>query len=140
MANKMTAFQEEVMFWQGRKLQHDENMSADEEIKSLALSAEMDGVVDTICRMLGDAKPDDEEMVAFKVWQSGLCFDITDSSNRLGKSEDLASMLYRSNDTLRALQYRGNLEGFKVLRHARSGGSSCNNLKSYVIMFVSPDV
>ena len=131
-----TAFQREVMFWQGKA------EPVDEQIKALALSVEMDNVVEDICRMLGDASASGERdgnIVAFKVWRNGLCFDITRSLNRLGKSESLSAMLYSSDDALRALQYRGSLEGFKVLRHACSRGASCNYLKSYVIMFVPPD-
>ena len=133
-----TDFQKEVMFWQG------EGIQVDEQIKALAQSAEMDEVVKDICRMLGDAKAcgeRDGNVVAFKVWRNGLCFDISGSyyDSRLGASPNLSAMLYGSHETLRALQYRGVLEGFKILRHASSRGASCTSLKSYVIMFISPD-
>ena len=133
---KPTDFQREVLFWQG-VLQE-----VDEDTKTLALSPEMDEIVEIICQMLSNVEPcgeRDENMVAFKVWKDGSCLDVARNLNLLGKSTELSAMLYGSAETVRALQYRGTLEGFKILRHASARGASCTNLRSYVIQFVPPD-
>jgi hypothetical protein len=127
-----TDFQKNVLFWQGISAE-----DVDPAIKAMAHAPEMDDLVITIRELLQKAPPcNRSDNIGFKVWRNGLCWDLNDSLHRLGKCPSISATLYDNEHTLKALQYRGILEGFKILKHWSSRSST--NLRSYVVVFVPP--
>jgi hypothetical protein len=116
------------MFWLGGV-----DDFASDEVKSLASTEQMNEAVAIIKGLFIDvANRQKNETIGFTVWRDGLCHNVNDPAwDRIGRHLELSTLLYDSEETLQALQYRGNQDGFRVI-------TKCRGLRSYVIVFTPP--